>query len=304
MRFLPLLLVLASTTVAIPAMAETEEDRKEAGKLFVEGQRAFTTGDFRHSAESFEAAYQKVPKLPALWNAARAWHRAGEPVKAANLYASYLDKAPPKAPDRASAIKSMKELESKLGRLEVHAEGFDSVTVDAAPLDGTRLYVTPGSHLVEGKKGTKTAKETPNAQAGTTTSVVLAVPDEPAPPPPVVEQKPEPKSHGLSPAFVAVGGVLTGISAGLVIWSGLETIGQRSTFDKFPTQKNLDDGRSMETRTNVLIGVTLGLAVATGVVAIFTDWSAKKKEDQQQPATMTTTTTAFHLSPFGVEGSF
>src|SRR5512143_4363052 len=102
MRFLCLALVLAGTAVAIPAMAETEEDRREAGRLFVEGQRSFTTGDFRHSAESFEAAYQKVPKLPALWNAARAWHRAGEPVKAANLYASYLDKAPPKAPDRAS----------------------------------------------------------------------------------------------------------------------------------------------------------------------------------------------------------
>jgi len=152
MRFLCLALVLAGTTVAIPAMAETEQDRKEAGKLFMEGQRAFTTGDFRHSAESFEEAYRKVPKLPALWNAARAWHRAGEPVRAANLYASYPRQGAPKAPDRASAIKSMKELEAKLGRLEVHAEGFDSVTVDAAPIDGTRLYVTPGSHLVEGRE--------------------------------------------------------------------------------------------------------------------------------------------------------
>src|SRR5581483_8297556 len=131
------------------------DDTKAAGKLFVEGQRAYTAGDYRHAAESFEAAYKKAPRLEPLWNAARAWHRAGEPVKAANLYAQYLDKAPPGARDRAASIKSMKELEAKLGRLEVHADGFEGVTVDGAPLDGTRLYVSPGSHLVEAKKGDK-----------------------------------------------------------------------------------------------------------------------------------------------------
>jgi len=100
--------------------------------------------------------------------------------------------------------------------------------------------------------------------------------------------------------FVAVGGVLTGLGAGLVIWSGLETIGQRSTFDKFPTQKNLDDGRSMETRTNVLIVATIGLAAVTGALAIFTDWGGKKKEESPEP------TARFLFSPMGagVEGTF
>lgn len=298
MRFLRFALVLAGMSIAIPAIAQTEDDTKEAGKLFVEGQRAFTTGDYRHSAESFEAAYQKVPKLPALWNAARAWHRAGEPVKAANLYAAYLDKAPAKAPDRASATKSMKELEAKLGRLEVHAAGFDSVTVDGAALAGSRLYVSPGAHLVEGHKGPKVARDTPNAQSGTTTSVVLVVPEDPPPAPVVVQPEPKPERKGISPVFVGVGGVLTGLGAGLVVWSGLETIGQRSTFDKFQTQSNLDDGRSMQTRTNVLVGITLGLAVVTGVTAIFTDWSGKKKESPQ--------TTRLLLGPtcVGLEGSF
>lgn len=296
MRLLCLPLALASALAVHSANAQTAEDPKAAGKLFVEGQHAFNTGDYRHAAESFEAAYQKAPRLSPLWNAARAWHRAGEPVKAANLYAMYLDKAPPGDRDRASSIKAMKELEAKLGRLEIHADGFDAVTVDGVPLDGTRLYVSPGSHLVEAKKGDKVARDTPNATAGATTSVVLVVPeDQPAPPPVVATPEPKPEKKGLSPAFVAVGGVATGISAGLVIWSGLETIGQRSTFDKTPTQKNLDDGRSMETRTNVLIGITLGLAVVTGVLAIFTDWSGGKKKEQTGFVTW---------SPTGVGGVF
>lgn len=301
MRRWALTIFLAGTLVTgiAAAQAETEDDRKAAGQLFMQGQRAFTSGDFRHAAESFEGAYKRVPKLPALWNAARAWHRAGEPVKAANRYAEYLDKAPPKAPDRASAIKSMNELEGKLGKLEIHAEGFDSITVDGEPVVGTRLYVTPGSHVVEGKAGTKTAKETATASAGTATSIVLAVPEDapvtPPPPPPVQEEK----RHGISPVFVAVGGGLTAVGAGLVIWSGLETIGQRSTFDRNMTQKNLDDGRSMQTRTNVLIGVTIGLAVATGVLAIFTDWGGKKKEEAPQSARL-----MLGLGSIGVEGTF
>lgn len=268
--------------------SETAEDRKVAGKLFVQAQRAFGAGDYRHAAEAFEAAYQRIPKLPALWNAARAWHRAGEPVKAANLYAAYLDKAPPNAPDRASAIASMKRLEPKVGRLEVHAEGFDSVTVDGEPLEGMRVYTSPGTHIVEGKKGPKVARETPSAAAGVVTSVALVVPaDEPPPaPPPALPPQPE-KWRGLPPAVVGIGAGLTALSAAIMIGSGLETMGQRSAFDRAPTQQNLDSGRGAETRTNVLLGVTIGLGAVTGAVALLlTDWSGhKKSEDKTQGAT-------------------
>lgn len=269
---------------AAPASAagETEDDRKAAGKLFTEAQRAFSAGDFKHAAESFEAAYKRVPKLPALWNAARAWHRAGEPVRAANLYAEYLDKAPPNAPDRASAITSMKQLEGKLGRLEIHADGFDVVTVDGEPLEGSRLYVSPGTHVVEGKKGSKVARETPSATPGVATSVALVVPAD-APPPVVRPPPPAPepeKWRGFSPAVVAVAGGLTAASAVVMVVSGLETLGQRQTFDKNPTQQNLDSGRSSETRTNVFVGVTIGLGVLTGAIALFlTDWRGHAKTE-------------------------
>ena len=68
-----------------PAATESDEDRKAAAKLFAEGQKSYSTGDFRHAAESFEAAYARAPRLAPLLNAARAWHNARELVRAANL---------------------------------------------------------------------------------------------------------------------------------------------------------------------------------------------------------------------------
>ena len=155
------------------------------------------------------------------------------------------------------------------------------------------VYVTPGTHVIQGKHGDKTAEERPVATAGSSMSVVL-LPAKEAPPvvPVVVEEKPR---SGWSPIVVAVGGGVTAVAAGFLVWSGVDTLGQRSTFDASPTQANLDAGKSDQLRTNVLLGVTLGLAVLTGVVAIFlVDWKSHKHAER----------TALHLSPFGAWGTF
>ena len=74
-------------------------------------------------------------------------------------------------------------------------------------------------------------------------------------------------------------GGATAVTTGFLIWSGLDTVGQRSTFDANPTQANLDTGKGDETRTNVLLGVTLGLGVLTGITAIFlVDWKGHGAE--------------------------
>jgi len=269
---------LRTTLARADAPQESEDDRRAAAKLFAEGQRAYRSGDYRHAGESFEAAYQRAPRLPPLWNAARAWQKGGELVRAANLYASYLRKAPPRAPDRNSATSALRDLSTKIAELEIHATGMSDLKLDGAPIvldDQTvasvDVYVTPGAHVVEGTHDGKPARATATGIAGTSVSVVLLAPtDAPPPPPPVIVEKPR---HGWSPVVVAVTGSATAVAAGFLIWSGLDTVGQRSTFDANPTQANLDAGKSDETRTNVLLGVTLGLGVLTGLTAIFlVDW--------------------------------
>lgn len=277
------LVIVASTTRAFAQ--ESDEDRKAAAKLFGEAQKAYREGDFRHAAEAFEGAYKKAPRLPPLYNAARAWQKGGELVRAANLYASYLRKAPPSAPDRNSATSALRDLETKLARLELHAADIADLKVDGVAVDvedqqpnALVIYVTPGSHVVDGTRGGKAVHEQPTATAGTSMSVVLAVVEAPQVVQPVVVAE-KPRGGGLSPIVVIIGASATAIAGGFLIWSGIDTENQRSTFDANPTQANLDTGKSDQTRTNVLLGVTLGLGVITGVTAIFVDWKGSKKPE-------------------------
>jgi hypothetical protein len=72
---------------------------------------------------------------------------------------------------------------------------------------------------------------------------------------------------------VVVGGAVTAGLLGVTIWSGLDTMAYRDTFDKNRTQANLERGNAKQLRTNVLIGATAGVAVLTTVAAIwFVNW--------------------------------
>lgn len=179
-------------------------------------------------------------------------------------------------------------MKPKVGRIDVHATDVTGVVVDQVSFEGGSVYVVPGSHLIEGRATTsarETVRVTPNVAAGEVVSVVLAPPREApstagmidpletidsTPPPPVA------KSAGVSPMFVVVGGALTAVATGLTVWSGLSTLSRRDRYvlnrDQ-QTQENYDDGKAAQTRTNVLLAVTGGVAVLTAVTAVFfVDW--------------------------------
>lgn len=57
------------------------------------------------------------------------------------------------------------------------------------------------------------------------------------------------------------------------MWSGLDTVEQKKVYEADKTQANLDEGKAKQSRTNVLLITTGGLAVATAVMAVwFVDW--------------------------------
>ena len=293
-------LVAGTTALAAPAWAQggsgaTTEDRKQAAKEFADGDRAFKNGDFKAAAEAYERAYRALPHYSALWNAARAWYRASDYPRAANLYSKYLDEAPANARDRNNAIKALKELSEKLAHLQIHATDVQDVKVDGDAVSATDVYVTPGAHVVEGHTSDgKSVRQAQNVEAGSTVSVALmpaaatATTTAPPPPPPTAEPDKK-KSHGLSPIVVVFGGAVTGVLGGITIWSGLDTLQQKDTFDQTPSQSNLDVGKQKQTRTNILIGATIGAGVLTAVAAVFlVDWkgssSNKKDESPAEPA--------------------
>ncbi|MDP9001243.1 MAG: hypothetical protein M3O46_14170 [Myxococcota bacterium] len=257
--------------------------RKEAAGQFAEGTRAFDAGDFTRAGEAFEAAYAFEHHEDPLWNAARAWHRAGDLARAANLYARYLREAPPNAGDRAGATAALNQLGSKLSRIEVHlGAGVESPRVDDVPLNARVVYVVPGMHSVRAQSALGDLEKRQVAEAGAVVSVLL----EPSSPvPPASPAQPASGQHvdmprvaavpssGWSPVVVGVEGGATLIVAGLATWSGLETLGTLHAFETTPTPQTLDAGRAQEVRTNLLIGASVGLAALTGLTAAFlVDW--------------------------------
>ena len=275
---LRIVLPLSVAGVALGARsAEAEDLTAQAAREFAEGQRAFGVGDFRHAAEQFEAAYKHKPHPAPLYNAARARMRAGDGARAANLYARFLREAPSDARDRGTAAASLRQLSPRLGQLEVHAVGFEDLKVDKEPATEGALYVNPGAHVVEARKGDKAVHESASVDAGQTVSVALVasegpVPSTPPPSPPPETRKPA-SPGGWSPVVVVVGSGITIVGAALTVASGVDTLSQKTTFQAAQTQENLDSGRLKQTRTNVALAATLAVGVLTGVAAIWlVDW--------------------------------
>jgi len=210
--------------------------------------------------------------------------------EAANAYARYLRDAPEKAPSRDKARKELDALAPKLGQLTLKAEGATSASLDGEALElplPPILYVNPGAHELAAKFGERSATEKATAPAGALTNVTLAAPAAKPPPPPpavaMVEPPPPPRAEKrkpLPPLVVYIGAGATVLAGGLTVVSALDTSSQKNTFDSERSQANLDAGKSKQLRTNVLLAVTSGVAVFTGVAAIFlVDWKGRSGEN-------------------------
>jgi hypothetical protein len=294
----PILLV---ASFGLPASADVTPEAKARAQLrFQEGEKAYREGDFRHAAEAFDAAYREVQHHVPLFNAARAWQKAGDRARAATDYDRFLDIAPAQDQDRPTATTALKQLSAELGQFQIARDDIDSVRVDGADVDGARVFVAPGSHEIEGRKGDKIARRTEKIAAAEVVRVRLALPkSEPSSPPlpdyvtpaPVpalaapgpapalaTSRVPEaPRKSGWSPTVVYVEAGVTGLATLLTIWSGLNTVAYKhGDFAANETGETLGEGLYRERRTNVLLGTTIALGIVTGITALFlVDWTSK-----------------------------
>lgn len=286
------LLGLAALTAPHGARA----DGASAGERFRAGEAAFARHDYVTAGTEFDAAYADSPHESALFNAALSWEKAGELARAANLYRRYLRVAPPEATDRAKAAASVDDLSRRLGKLDVIRAGATGVLVDGRPLEEDGVFTSPGEHALawvtpDGKADARVVR----VGAGETASVVLVGPLAPQPiPTPVPTPRPEPvrpvvpvdpPRSGVTPwVAIALGGA-TFVSGGVLLWSGIDVMQAKADFDLQKSglsvdeqQALIDDGVFRTDRTNVIIGITSALAVATGLTLVFTDYRAWSRD--------------------------
>src|SRR5690606_14613777 len=123
---------------------------------------------------------------------------------------------------------------------------------------------------------------------------------------PFVDSEPKAEAaSGWSPTVFWVGASLTAVSGAVTAWSGLDTLNNPGTDVVKKECKGLgpecqayQDGLKRQQRTNILLGVTGGLAVFTVVAAIFTDWSDAPASEAQLAGRSRPRETSWSVEPW------
>lgn len=274
----------------MPAFAQTPEDRQAARDLYDRGSEAYLNEQWGEAARWFEMAFRRAPVPAALIQAIRSHMNAGNPQRAGTLALRLEVLYPDDATARETASDTIAEVSPSLVRVDVECEGC-TVQVGGALLDHPAVFLQPDTdHRIVAQFPTGDRTETVNASAGETRRLTFTAPEGPVLP----DRDPNRRDGeegtrerfsrsdegGLSPAFFLTGLGLTAVAGGILIWSGLDTLGGVDEYEADPTEARLAEGQDKELRTNILIGVTAGLGVVTAALLLFTDWSGGSDEEE------------------------
>lgn len=316
-----------SLTVAAGAHAQSAERIKSAAAEYDAGRRAYTDNKFEEAAIHFENAYHDAPNAQTLRNAIRARRQAGQLSRAATLSALAQTKYSDDKQTMETARETLADADAKLHKVNVTCDPECGVAADNHVVsleDATKisLYFEPGAHtLVVSWSGDRSKEVKIDSKPGTKQDFTLQAPPMPVTPPPpeggqqpggpaiVTPPPPPPATKPLGPALFFVGLGLTVVSGGVLAWSGVDTINNPGTdavkagcVGQGESCPLYQTGRNAQLRTNILIGVTAGLGVITGVIGLFfTQWSSPKKEAALLTPTLSVTPQG---GAAGFQGSF
>ena len=256
-----------------------------AAEAYDQGTAAYLSEQYEVAAHWFERAYRVVPTSAALLQAVRAHHKARSSIRAGNLALELRDKYPgdERASQAAHAVIAGVAPMSVL--VKVTCDKACTLELDGALVRHSTFFVTPDvEHSLKAAFEDGETSASVRGTAGGAENVTLAAPV--APPPPPVPRWAFFSSLG---ATVALGAV--------TVWSGIDANRGVDAYEASartanspginngtsPTpaeqaQSLLEEGRAKERRTNILIGVTAGMAAATAVLGVFTNWKGESRE--------------------------
>jgi len=191
-------LVVAIAILTAPVVrAQSDDAKKQAQALQVEGVRLLQKGDNRAALAKFNEAFALVQSPKIMFNMGKAYRALGNDVEALRAFDIFLDEAPyaPKA-SRAEAEREVQALRPKLSYIEVETEDTGStVRIDGRDLGKAPLsrpvVVAPGSHEVKLEKTGMVAETRSVAPiAGQKLRVVVKLSPVPPPEPQIKAEKP------------------------------------------------------------------------------------------------------------------
>jgi hypothetical protein len=301
------LLIAASSALADETTPSVQDIRSAAAE-YDAGRRAFVEKDYDGAAAHFENAFHDAPSAEALRNAIRARRRAGQLARAATLAEVASARYPKDAPTTVVVRETLAESASKLHKITLSCSPECGVAADGRAIsltDATQtlFFLEPGTHdLLVSWSNDRTKAQKFVARAGGRDELTLEAPPLPPPPPvavaPVpggvtgvvtpngaqVDQLADRHTKPLGPAAFITLAAITAGGVGFTIWSGINAENdpgpnavKTECVGKGPNCPAYQSGLSAQLRTNVAIGVTGGVALATAVVGIFfTRWTSPK----------------------------
>ena len=296
------------------AVEETSEPTpaqvRTAAEAFDRGREAYKTDDYVEAAEQFESADANAPSAAALELAIRARDKAGQLDRAATLAALALARHPDDPNIQKIAPSIIERAKAELFELDLKCDEACDVTVAGKIAPGRRatartVFLAPGRYNVRaGWSGERSSSKSVEGNKAEVGSLEFNAPEVVAPPAAVVapvaspdSEKPadegtQAKSGKLPPTVFWIGVGLTGVLAGTTLWSGIDTQNNPGPDRVREACKPVDEsgahsaecdslyneGLDKQHRTNLLLGVSAGVGVATAVVgAFFTNWGGSKK---------------------------
>ncbi len=311
-----LVVVILVSTLAVSAQAQSEaENRKAAAEAYDRGTAAFLAEDFPKAAQWFETAYRLAPAYQALLQAIRAHLKAGNKPRAGTLAVEITLRYATETQAVDYASKTLQEIEPNYYRVEVSCDRC-TLEVNGTLQEYTTFFLEPDMpHTLIASFDTGDVREEVVGIAGDSRMVLFERPipqtttaiddgydggdagggtgrdlepsDDRKPLPPIV-------TFIAGGATIALG--VTTVVVGIDAQSGKQDYEDAAEEAKTARDEGRDDaeellkkaqdlldkGQSKEVLTNVLIGVTAGVAVATGVIALFfTDWSGEPESEPE-----------------------
>ena len=287
--------LLLSARAARADEPPSAERLKSAAEEYDRGRRAFLADEFDSAAVHFENAYRDAPRAETLRLAIRARKNAKQPARAATLAAMAAERYPDDAATAQLAKETLDEAAPHLAELAITCSPSCGLTADGRVVKDEapkhRLFLDPGAHElgVSFSGGAGSIARRVDAKKGVREVLSLSAPPKAAvvtPPPKVVPVVLPPVREGsnkpLPPVVFFIGvGITVGLGAATVV-SGIDAKNhpgkdavRTACAGKDASCPEYEDGKDAEKRTNILLGVTIGMAALTAVTGLFfTQWSS------------------------------
>ena len=186
---LPLLGGLFFVALSLSSPARADEDATTtaaARERFKEGVTYFDQKQYEKARAAFVQAYALKKHPSVLLNLAHSELRSNHERDAAQHFAQYLREATDAAPDQREAAQAgLTSAKAAVCEVTVTTDAEAEVLVDgasqgAAPLLGS-LFLEPGAHTLQAKKGDRVVTQNVTAKAGETREIKLKLGAEAAP---------------------------------------------------------------------------------------------------------------------------